>query len=265
MQKQETLSHEEQFKDATVSFSPFVQYSTGIIQSQTVLKVDTYNLICVPYQFTMGRAVLLASLSKDEVAFFQRFTNALAGLTILVQSPTAREPNKIFCRCMITGIAAMKGRDRVGIIACEFKPIPPDLAAILGEHLMRVERLRAQWSDYRDRVVAVNPASSRQLGFNNYAVMTAGAEQHKLALFSLAVNRLDFLMPMRSPDIAPGTQVSFSLYFQRFRFTVGGKIGSSKRLPTGIQRLGATLEFSPELCDVMSDYFFLARTAAKEG
>jgi hypothetical protein len=229
-----------------------------------VLKVDTYNLICVPYQLTMTRAVLLVALSREEVAFFQRFTNALAGLTLLVQPPTSREPNKIFCRCMITGIAAMKARDRVAIVACDFKPIPPDLAAILGEHLLRVERLRAQWSDYRDRVVAVSPDNSRKLGFNNYAVMTVGSEQHKLALFSLAVNRLDFLMPMRSPDIAIGTEATFSLYFQRFRFSVAGKIGKSTRLPTGIQRVWATLEFSAELCDVMSDYFYLARPGVKE-
>lgn len=49
MQKLETMSYEEQFKGAVVSFSPFVLNSTGIIQSQTSLKVDTYLLACVPY------------------------------------------------------------------------------------------------------------------------------------------------------------------------------------------------------------------------
>ncbi len=264
MQKQETLNYAEQFKDATVSFSPFVQRSTGIVQSQTVLKVDTYDLICVPYQLTMSRAVLLASLSRDEIVFFQRFTNALAGLKLMVQAANAREPSKIFCRCMVTGVAAVKSRESVGILSCDFKPIPPDLASILGEHLMFVERLRAQASDFRDRAVAISPESSRHLGFNNYAVMTAGTEQHKLALFSLAVNRIDFLMPMRSPDIAVGTAVSFSLFFQRYRFSVSGTVRSATRLPTGIQRVAAVLDFSPELVDVMGDYFYSYGEKARE-
>jgi len=45
MQKIETLSYEEQFKNVVVSFSPFVLNSTGIIQSQTSLKVDTFTAI----------------------------------------------------------------------------------------------------------------------------------------------------------------------------------------------------------------------------
>jgi hypothetical protein len=263
--KQETLSFEEQYKDAVVSFSPFVLHSTGIIQSQTSLKVDTYTLACVPYQISMARAVLIGSFTKDEVVFFQRFKGSLAGLTLTVQGGTAKEPEKIFCRCQISAVGQMKGRDRVGLIVCEFKPIPPALASILGEHLLGLDKLRAQWDDFRDKVVQVNPESSRKLGYNNYAVMAGGAETLKLALYSLSVNRLDFLMPLRSPDIPVGTRIAISLYFQKYRFTVNGRIESSLRLPTGVQRLRAEIDFSPELCDLMSDYFFASSIAAKRG
>jgi hypothetical protein len=263
MQKQETLSFEEQYKDVVVSFSPFVLHSTGIIQSQTSLKVDTYTLACVPYQIAMSKVVLIGSFTKDEIVFFQRFKGALAGLTLTVQSGTAKEPEKIFCRCQISAVGQMKGRDRVGLIVCEFKPIPPALAAILGEHLLNLEKLRAQWDDFRDKPVQVNPESSQKLGYNNYAVMAYGSEQHKLALYSLAVNRLDILMPMRSPDITAGAPIAISLYFRKYRFTVNGKIESTLRLPTGVQKLRASIAFSPELCDLMSDYYFASSMAAR--
>jgi hypothetical protein len=264
MQKIETLSYAEQYKDAVVSFSPFVLHSTGIIQSQTSLKVDTYTLACVPYQLTMSKAILIGSFTKDEIVFFQRFVGALAALTLTVQRPTAKEPEKVFCRCQISTVGLMKGRDRVGLIVCDFKPIPPALAELLGEHLLGLDRLKVQWEDFKDKVVPVNPESSRHLGYNNYAVMASGTEQYKLALFSLAVNRLEFLMPLRSPDFAPGTQVSFTLYFQKFRFSVQGRIEVSSRLPTGVQRIRASLGFSPELCDLVSDYLFASRMAAKK-
>jgi hypothetical protein len=263
MQKLETLSYQEQYKDVVVSFSPFTLHSTGMIQSQTSLKVDTYTLACVPYRLSMARVILIGAFTKDEIVFFQRFTGALAGLTLTVQGGTSKEPDKIFCRCMISTVGLMKGRDQVGLIACDFKPIPPALAGILGDHLLNLERLRIQWGDLRDKAVQVNPESSRKLGFNNYAVMACGGEQYKLALFSLAVNRLDFLLPLRSPDIPAGTSVSFSLFFQKFRFSVAGKIETAQRLPTGVQKLRASLEFSPELCDLMSDYFFAASVAAR--
>jgi hypothetical protein len=264
MQKIETLSFAEQYKDAVVSFSPFVLHSTGIIQSQTSIKVDTYTLACVPYQLTMSKAILIGSFTKDEIVFFQRFVGALAALTLTVQRPTAKEPEKVFCRCQISTVGLMKGRDRVGLIVCDFKPIPPALAELLGEHLLSLDKLKVQWEDFKDKVVPVNPESSRHLGYNNYTVMASGTEQYKLALFSLAVNRLEFLMPLRSPDFAPGAQVSFTLYFQKFRFSVQGRIEASSRLPTGVQRIRASLGFSPELCDLVSDYLFASRMAAKK-
>jgi hypothetical protein len=263
MQKLETMSYEEQFKGAVVSFSPFVLNSTGIIQSQTSLKVDTYLLACVPYQLSMTRVVLIGSFSKDEVAYFQRYKGSLAALTLSVQRPTVKEPEKIFCRCQISAVGLMKGRDRVGLIVCDFKPIPPALAQILGDHLVSLETLRIQWQDFRDKAVQVSPESSRKLGYNNYAVMAAGGEPLKLALYTLAVNRLEFLMPFRSPDMVAGSPVAISLYFQKFRFTVNGSIEKSERLPTGVQKVRATIDFSPELCDLMSDYLFSTSLAAK--
>jgi hypothetical protein len=265
MQKQEVLSNEEQFKDALLSFTPFVLRSTGIIQAQTSLKVDTYNLVCVPYQLSMKRVVLVGSFMKDEIVFFQRFKNALAGLTVTVQRPNAREAEKIFCRCQVSAVGMMKGRDRVGLVVCDFKPIPPALAEIMAEHLIFMERLKAQWGDFRDRVVQVSPETSHKLGFNNYAVMSIGATQHKLALFSIAANRMDFLMPLQSPDIGPGTSASFTLYFQRYRFALPGKVETASRMPSGVQRIVAALAFSPELTDILSEFFFAQRIAAKKG
>ncbi len=256
MQRIETLSYEEQFKDAVVAFDSFALQSTGIIQSQTALKVETYTLACVPYQLSMAKAVLIGSFTKDEIVYFQRFKGALAGLTLSVQRPTSRTPEKIFCRCQISGVGMMKGRDRVGLIACDFKPIPPALAALLGEHLIGLERLKAEFKDFKDKIIRVDPASSKKLGYNNYAVLATGAGQEKIALFSLGVNLVEFLTPLRSSDLAPGQQATFNLFFQRYRFSVRGRIERADRLPTGVQRARATLEFSPELCDIMSEYFY---------
>ena len=112
----------------------------------------------------MTRALLLCSLSQEEVAFFQRFKNALAGIGIVFQRPFDPKPSKVFCRCQIENIGMLKGRDRVGLFICVWKPIPPDLAQLLGDHLLTVEKLKALFSDYHDRVIAVNPETVKFLG-----------------------------------------------------------------------------------------------------
>ena len=125
MQKTLTMSYEDQFKGDIVSFSPFVLNSTGIIQSQTSLKVDAYSLACIPYQISMSRAILIGAFDKNEILFFQRFKGSLASLTLTVQKATSQEPEKIFCRCQISTVGQMKGRDRVGLVVCDFRPMPP--------------------------------------------------------------------------------------------------------------------------------------------
>jgi len=262
MQKQETLSYEEQYKNENVNFTPHALWATGIVTSQSLLKVDTFNLACIPYQFGMQRAILLCALSKDEITFFQRFKGGIAGLGLSFLHAGERTPMKVFCRCIVNSIEPLKGRDQLALIVLAWKPIPPDLAQILGEYLLGLERLKLEYSDYRDRAVTIAPESARKLGYNNYAVFSVGGEVLKLALFSLGVSSLSFLLPLRSKDLETGTAGTFSLFFQRYRFSVKGKVESTERLPSGVQKAKASLEFSPELVQLLEEYFFAERRPA---
>lgn len=261
MDKQETLSYEEQYRDESVSFSPFALWDTGLVPTQTVLRVDTYTLICAPYQFSMKKGALLCSLSDAEIAFFQRFKNSLAGLGIAFQRSGERESTKVFCRCQIEAVGKMKDRENLGVFLCAWKPIPPDLARLLGEHFLCVERLRLQYGDYRDKMIQMSPDTARKLGYNNYAMFTGTGEPLKLAIYSIAVNRVEFLLPPRYDNLVPGTTGTFALYFQRYRFLVKGTIESAERLPSGVQRAKAAIDFSPELVQLLEEYFYALHKA----
>ena len=250
------MNYEEQYRDATVQFNPFAFSNTGIIKAQTILKVDTYNLIALPFQFSMTRGILIASLSRDELNFFTRYVGTTASLNLLVQRADQKEPVKIFTRCQVTTIGMMKGRDGVALFVLGWKPIPPDLAELLGNYLDLVERLKVEAGDFKDRAIVIDVANAKRLGYNNYAVLRAKDTQFKVALFSLAANRADFLLPMRDPERAPGEEVSLDLFFLKYRFNVTAKIVTSQRLPTGVQRCRAELAFSPELIHILEDWFW---------
>jgi len=255
MPRQETIDYEEQYKDSTVFFSSFAFTNTGLIKSQTTLKIDTYTLMTVPWQFGMRRSVLLGFLSADEIGFFQRYKGSAASLTLAIQRPDANQPFKIFSRCQVAGLGQMKDRDGVGMIVIDWKPLPPALAEILGEYLSLLDRLKVEQDDYRNKVVSINPENARKLGYNNYAVLAKGSEKHKIALFSLGANRLEFLMPMAAPEQKAGDKAVFEMYFLKYRFAVAGEIEASSRLPTGVQRCKATIAFSPELVHILEEYF----------
>ncbi|HUX36946.1 MAG TPA: PilZN3 domain-containing protein [Rectinemataceae bacterium] len=250
------MNYETQYPDASIQFNPFAFANTGIVKAQSLLKIDTYTLITVPFQFSMKRGILIASLSRDETAFFARYVGAAASLNLHVQRADQKEPIKIFARCHVSKVGQMKDREGLALIVLEWKPLPPDLAEVLGRYLDLVERLKVEAGDFRDKAIVIDAANAKRLGYNNYAVLRKGQEQYKVALFSLAANRADFLIPLREPDRTPGEDVSLDLFFLKYRFNVAAKIASSQRLPTGVQRCRVELGFSAELVHILEEWFW---------
>ncbi len=263
MAKTDKITFSDTYGDAVVSLSPFALKKLGIVSNQTILKVDTYNLVCVPFRLSMKGAVLLGSFSRDEIVFFQRFKGALAGLNLVIQPGDSPAPRKVFCRCSLSQISPMKGRDSVGLLSVEFRPCPPDLENLIGNYMMLMDRLKADYKDLSGKTVPINPDTARILGFNNYATLSADPVVTKLALFSLGVDRLVFLAPMQTPDLRPGQEASLRLFFQKYQFNVAGRISEATRLPTGVQKGSVELNFAPELVDLLDMYYLQAKLGAR--
>ena len=65
--------YKEKYSEQTIRFNPYAVKKMGLQQSQTLLKLEDYMLICAPYQLSMDRVVLLVILSRDEINFFQQW------------------------------------------------------------------------------------------------------------------------------------------------------------------------------------------------
>ncbi|NLJ46719.1 MAG: hypothetical protein GX430_09175 [Treponema sp.] len=263
MVKNEKADVSETYADSVVSLTPFALKKLGIVSNQTLLKVDTYNLVCIPYRLSMKGAVLLGSFSRDEIVFFQRFKGSLAGLNIVIQPGDSPAPRKIFCRCALVQFLPMKGRESVGLISVEFRPCPPDLQNLIGSYMMLMDRLRADYRELAGKTIPMNPDTAKILGFNNYATLSSGTVLTKLALFTLGADRLVFLAPMQAPDFQTGQNVNLRLFFQKYQFNVAGRITDAIRLPTGVQKGTVELEFSPELVDLLDTYYLEAKLGAR--
>ena len=252
-----------QFENETITVNPFATSKMGIVPGQTMVKVASYNIVCAPYRITMKNALLMASFSREELVFFQRYANGLAGLAMAFQQTSNQPPFKIFARCVLKSITPMKSREAVGIISVVFKPCPPDLVAFLGDYLMLLERLKVEHEDFKGKRIAINPESAKLMGYNNFAELSCTGGKSKMALFGLASDRLEFLLPVQGPELASGMPVTIKLYFQSFQFPVNARINEVMKLPSGAQKVSADLDFSAELVDIIEKFRFAERTSIK--
>ncbi|MBU0934782.1 MAG: hypothetical protein KKI09_03040 [Spirochaetes bacterium] len=252
-----------QYHDQEISVSPFASAKMGLLPGQTSLRIDTYNIVCVPFKLSLTGAKLLASFSREEMVFFQRFVKGLVGLTVLLQPAASPQPLKIFGRCVLKSVAPMPGREAVGLIEVEWKPCPPDLTTMIGDYFMLSERLKQEYEEYKGQNIAINGDTSKQLGYNNFAELIVDKNKTRVAVFLLASDRADFLVPVQGPELTANTPTLLKLYFRSFQFSIRARITDHLKLPNGAQKVRASLEFSMELVDIIEHYRFSERFATK--
>ena len=108
MAKPKYQDYVERLASQMVRFNPYAIRKTGLVQNQTLLKVDDYVLICAPFQLSMARAVLLVILSPQEAQFFKRYRSKLASISFTFQH-TEREPVNFLCGHNWSGSVRSRG------------------------------------------------------------------------------------------------------------------------------------------------------------
>ena len=248
--------YQQKFASEVLRFNPYAVKKLGLLQSQTLLKIEDYMLICAPYQLSMARAILLVILTPEEINFFQQFRSRLASLTIAFQKQPAKTPMNLLLRGNLERIGPVKGRTNVCLMEIAYKNCPNDLVEIIGDYMLSFEALKTQYENFKGRLVTIDPAAARTMRFNNYAECLPGGQKMPARLLSLGVNRLVLELPLSAQGLSVGQQLATKLYFQTYQFMVNGKIEDSTVGDKQRRRVTCALDFSPELVEIMDDYFF---------
>ncbi|UCF95816.1 MAG: hypothetical protein JSV89_11585 [Spirochaetaceae bacterium] len=254
--------YKEKYSEQMIRFNPYAVKKMGLQQSQTMLKLEDYMLICAPYQLSMDRVVLLVILSRDEISFFQQFQNKLTSVNMSFLKPTNKNPINLFIRGTLTRLGPVKGRDNVSLFEVMYKVCPNDLIEIIGDYLLAYESLQGQFDTYKDREVEMNEKVARTMRFNDFVESQIGTQKVQTKLISVGVNRISLEIPGRLPAPAAGQILSSKLYFQTHQFVVNGNVTAVETLGSGAKKVSMELGFTPELVEIMDDYFF--RTSFKK-
>jgi hypothetical protein len=254
--------YKDKYFEQIIRFNPYTVKKMGLQQSQTLLKLDDYMLICAPYQLSMDRVVLLVILSREEVSFFQQYQNKLTSVNMSFLKPTNKNPINLFVRGTLTRLGPVKGRDNVSLFEVVYKACPNDLIEIIGDFLLAYESLQGQFATYKDREVEMDEKVARTMRFNDFVETQIGGQKIQTKLLSLGVNKIAVEIPGRLPSPSEGTVLSTKLYFQTHQFVVNGKVSAVDALGSGGKKVSMDTGFIPELVEIMDDYFF--RTSFKK-
>jgi len=248
------------FGEQTIAGSQYALSKLGVDRANCSLKIEEYLILCVPFQLGFRRSIFLASLSKQELAFFQKYLKGIVGLSIALNPNNRPEPVKFFLRCTLTTIGQLKGRENVGLFVLDYKTSPDEMVSMLGNFMEKQERLRTQYEDYGKTPIRISPDIAKMMGYNMFATIAeANAEPRRIQVFSLNSKSMEHIEAAGSRILNPGTSVAYQLFFKKFRIAVNGTITAAAPLPQGIIRSTANLEFSPELVEIMDDYWYSSR------
>jgi hypothetical protein len=248
------------FGEQKVACSQYALAKLGVDRARCFLKIEEYMILCAPYQLGFNRSILLAALSRQELSFFQRYMNTLVGLSISLNPEGRPEPVKFFIHCNLATVGQMKGRENVGLFVVEYKTSPTELMGMLGNYLETLERIKVQFEDYGKSFIRMTPEAAKLMGYNMFAtIMEHGRPPRRIQIFNLSSKTIEHLEAAGAPIRGEGAAVGYQLFFKKYRVSAAGIIEKADALSQGIVRTAANLAFSPELVEIIDDYWFNAR------
>jgi len=256
MPKSRIQDYLERFSNQMIRFNPYTTKKMGLLQSQTLLKVEDYMLICAPYQMSMNKVILLVILSREEITFFQQFQKKITSLSLTFQKHGTKVPMNLFLRGTLERLGPVKGRANVCMLEIAYKNCPTDLIEIIGDFIVAYQSLKSQYETFKDRSVEMNHESAQVMRFNDYAELLVGAQKIEVKLTSLSVNRLVLEAPDSAQGLADGQKLVVKLYFQIYQFAAGGEVTRQEEAGPGTKRIHLVIDFAPELVEILDDYFF---------
>jgi len=255
-----TAQYLTRFGTKTIPCNPYALAKLGIDRASCSFKIEDYLLICVPYQLGFKQSIFMASLSTQEIGFFQKYINHKGVLSISFNPEKKSKPVNFFIRCNINTIGQLKNRDNVGLLVLEMVTGPDEMIMFMGGFLENQERIAMQYGDYGNSIIRMTPETAKKMGYNHYATISGpGQQERRIQIFALTSKIIEHLEAAGAPSRALGSEVTYQIFFKKYRAFATGVINETATLPQGIVRTKSSLSLCPELVEIIDDYWYNAR------
>jgi hypothetical protein len=242
------------FENKTIPCDPYAIAKLGV--DNCTVKIDKYMIQCAPYQFGFKKSLYVATLSNQEMIFFQKYVNGIVALSIsFLPKKKTLKPVTFLIHCGLIALSPVKGRENTGLFELEHKKTPDDFVNLLGNFLDVQNRNKDLYEVYSSLHIKISAETAAVMGYNNQAsIVEPNAEPRRIQVYQISSKRIEHLEAAGGSVIAPGSSVVYRLFFQKYRITVSGVVEKSEKLSNGLVKTDSSLAFSPQLVEILDDY-----------
>jgi hypothetical protein len=198
------------YKNRSVRMSPEIFKRFGLMKDSSVIKIDDYQVSCIPFDLSFSGARLLSFLTAKEVAFFSARISAKHKLSITCLTPGEQKPLSFFIPISILSLKKPEPTSPYCFIEVSFGEVPLILKELLVPYFADVDlgeyffRTAGDEAFTQDQVKAI-------LGSTSIA-MLGGGEIEGGARFKVAYlspRRVRLFGEYEGPPIPLGTELEF--------------------------------------------------------
>ncbi|MBI9100718.1 MAG: hypothetical protein JEY91_19760, partial [Spirochaetaceae bacterium] len=120
----------EKYKSKRLHLDSYSIKKMGIIGNQTVLKINDYQLYCIPYDLGLQTCNILMILDKKEIEFFTQSFKKIHSVHFVFENSMYKKPISLFIRCKIINLKVMNPETNHCLVSLEYTAIPNDYQEI---------------------------------------------------------------------------------------------------------------------------------------
>ena len=144
-----------------------------------------------------------------------------------------------------------------------YKSQPNLLIEILGDFITDFTGLRTQFETFKNRAIPIDDENVSLLRYNGVTELLVAGGKVAVELVSLAANKLVLKFSQALPGVEKGSKLAARMYFQAYQFTAVGVVEAISGPVNHSYQLHLAIDFTPELVEILDDYFFRSSLARK--
>jgi PilZN3 domain len=136
-----------QYKENSITINPYILKKIGIIKNKSLIRVDKYQLACVPYSISLTSCRLLLILSPREQTIITGNKNGNIMLHLEFIHPNLDKKVPLFVRININKFQELNSRLNQCLLDVDLLTVPQDYKEILVEYFQKDEESRTLFSN----------------------------------------------------------------------------------------------------------------------
>jgi hypothetical protein len=174
MNNYQIKQYSEQFADKSITINPYIMKKLGIIKAKSLIRINDYQLVCVPYTISLSDCRILLILSPREQSIITEGSKGNIMLHLEFHHPNLDKDIPLFFRIAIKSFKQLNTRLNQCLLEASLLTVPQDYREILLEYFLKNEENLTIYKDpeLSEKIVTAKqfePLKMKKQGFIRFS------------------------------------------------------------------------------------------------